>query len=261
MNNLFPAKAITLTPEAVLRPAYQKYLEDNFGPMCEVAHANSGSRPLAAVIVECRSLPHIASVLRNFLVFLEGRFNLHVVHGSANRDLIERITASWTIDRVELETDNLDIAAYDRLLKSTLFWRKFESCERVLVFQSDCVAVDQFDERFLEFDLVGAPCGPDGRYFNGGLSLRNPRRMLEAIARYGAADDPVTEDIFFTEALRRMGAALPDPFTATQFALESNYLAHPFGVHGTDKFYHKDEVAQAVTREGALCLRELRGTL
>ncbi|KUI59810.1 hypothetical protein VP1G_06986 [Cytospora mali] len=65
------------------------------------------------------------------------------------------------------------------------FWEKYESAGRVLMFQADSVlcgrsgrAVDDF----LEWDLIGAPIsGAYGVGYNGGLSLRNPRLMLEVL--------------------------------------------------------------------------------
>jgi hypothetical protein len=56
------------------------------------------------------------------------------------------------------------------------------------------------------------------------------------------------EDVFFTNAVRQLGAVMPDFETATRFSVESVYTMHPVGVHGTDKYFHSVQVAQKITR-------------
>lgn len=65
------------------------------------------------------------------------------------------------------------------------FWEQFESAGRVLVFQADSVVCGNSGKSiddFLEWDLVGAPVAPQyGVGYNGGLSLRNPKLVLEVV--------------------------------------------------------------------------------
>jgi hypothetical protein len=65
------------------------------------------------------------------------------------------------------------------------FWEQFESAGRVLVFQADSVVCANSGRKiddFVEWDLIGAPVA--ARYgvgYNGGLSLRNPKLVLEVV--------------------------------------------------------------------------------
>lgn len=64
-------------------------------------------------------------------------------------------------------------------------WEQFESADRVLLFQADSVLCSKSATRvddFAEWDLIGAPISSQfGVGFNGGLSLRNPKRILELV--------------------------------------------------------------------------------
>lgn len=64
-------------------------------------------------------------------------------------------------------------------------WEQFESAGRVLMFQADSVLCSRSERRvedFLEWDLVGAPISSQyGVGYNGGLSLRNPKMVLELL--------------------------------------------------------------------------------
>ena len=68
-------------------------------------------------------------------------------------------------------------------LTSPWFWEQFEPAHRVLIFQADSILCSNSKlsvDDFLEFDLAGAPIAPQfGRGYNGGLSLRNPKLMLD----------------------------------------------------------------------------------
>lgn len=65
------------------------------------------------------------------------------------------------------------------------FWEQFESADRVLLFQADSILCSKSAahlEDFAEWDLIGAPIAGDfGAGYNGGLSLRNPKLMLEVV--------------------------------------------------------------------------------
>lgn len=62
-------------------------------------------------------------------------------------------------------------------------WEQFESADRVLLFQADSILCSKSAARiddFMEWDLLGAPIASRfGVGYNGGLSLRNPKLMLE----------------------------------------------------------------------------------
>lgn len=84
-------------------------------------------------------------------------------------------------------------------------WEHFAAAGRVLLFQADSVLCSRAGARvddFLAWDLVGAPISAAyGVGFNGGLSLRNPRVLLEV------ARDPARNDFEARRAAARAAAA------------------------------------------------------
>lgn len=157
-----------------------------------------------------------------------------------------------------------DHASVSKFFTTPWLWERFESADRVLLFQADSVLCGRSGRRvedFLEWDLVGAPVARRyGVGYNGGLSLRNPRLLLEIVrdpalntfaARLDeiiAADDAAEaagleqpkvdswerfEDQWFYVKLRALGerARLPGPDVAGQFAVETVWAEEPLGYH------------------------------
>lgn len=175
----------------------------------------------AAIIVDNRDLFFLPLVIKNFKYFLGNDWNIY--HLKPNFPVTKEV--------------------YSKMLKDVSFWERFPE-EKILVFQYDCICCQPLDPRFLAYDFIGAPCGTDFIVFNGGLSLRSRSKMIEAIKADVVTDE--IEDYYFTNALRALGARLPNIQTAIEFSVESIHRVTPFGVHGTDKHYHSDQVAKAI---------------
>lgn len=150
------------------------------------------------------------------------------------------------------------------------FWDQFASADRVLLFQADsviCANSEASIEDFAHWDLVGAPIASQyGVGYNGGLSLRNPRAMLDVIndpavpsfeAVLRAHNDEIArvkaeqgdeageeanrnvpswekfEDQWFYAKLKDRGEAykLPDTAAAKAFAVETVWNEKPLGYH------------------------------
>jgi hypothetical protein len=130
-------------------------------------------------------------------------------------------------------TDHHSVSVF---LTSPWLWEQFETADRVLIFQPDgilCSSSPQSVEDFLEWDMIGAPISfPHGAGYNGGLTMRNPKLMLE-IARdpnlkLGPED---AEDQWFYERAKERGAHLPSYDVAKKFSVESIYYDEPMGYH------------------------------
>jgi len=178
----------------------------------------------AAVIVDNRDLFFLPLVIKNFKYFLGKDWNVYLIR------------PDFPVTK----------EVYSSMLKNTVFWEQFRE-EKILIFQYDCICCQPLDPRFLAYDYIGAPCGTDFIALNGGLSLRSKSKMIEAIDAHAASDE--IEDYYFTNALVALGAHLPDVQTAIEFSVESHYSALPFGVHGTDKYYHSDQIAKTIVDE------------
>lgn len=228
---------------------YAEFLIDFERRHGDLVHENRPENTCAAVIVETRPLFFLPKVIRNVMYFLGPGWNLYVWCGPLNRDFLHESLPGWGMGlrTVPAQPWRISVNAYNGLLMSPVFWRDFTE-EKVLVFQADSLLADGGIERFLGYDLVGAPCRSlDEQYIaNGGLSLRSRELMVACTTRFRPAPaEP--EDMFFTRRARRLGAALPDFTTACRFSVESHYVGHPVGVHGTDKFFHGVDVAKKIT--------------
>lgn len=188
---------------------------------------NDPSNTHAAVIVESRPTFWLPLVIANFRDMLGPSWNIHHICPDQG--------VKFTVED------------YNRLLTRPEFWQRFEE-DWILIFQSDCVALRSLRDDECEFPMIGAPCGlldPDRFTMNGGLSLRKRTVMAElATVAYRQGAEP--EDVFFTRLLRRLKFAVPEVDQAAEFAVESlvPLSGRPFGIHGTDKYYHNDNAAQ-----------------
>ena len=218
------------------------------------APALPGATDRVAVIVEPRSetsvVARTAYVMRNVCAFLNdaaepcGRWAVQLFHGSGNREAIASHFSPDEFARVQcisLGVDNLRSSQeYSQLLTSHWFWGKV-AAEVVLVFQEDTMLCGPSIEPYLKYDYVGAPWLPTERFVrgkswlcdvggNGGLSLRRRSQAVRCLDE--ASRQPGQwEDIFFIEALQRLGFSVAPAEAACHFAVERIYVAAPVGLH------------------------------
>ena len=205
---------------------------------------NDPDKPHRAVIIDSRRDLFLPMVLRNVMHFLGEDWNLQVFCGTHNQAWLQRHLDGWAIDVSVINVARIPVAQYNRILMSEAFWQRFPEND-LLVFQADSLMCGHHIADFMEWDYIGAPC-MDGSIYNGGFSYRKREAMLAAIATHGQAPQSEVEDVFFSKALRAEGARLPDPQTAARFSVESHYVAHPVGVHGTDKYYLSEDVVRRI---------------
>jgi hypothetical protein len=229
---------------------YAEFLIDFYRKHAGMTHQNCPENTRAAVIIETRPHFFLPKVIRNVMFFLGPQWNLHILCGEHSYSYIQRFLPGWDVRIIRIPTVacHLPEASYNQIMTSPGFWGLFSE-SKLLVFQSDSLLSGANVEDFLRYDYIGAPCGRfDEQYIaNGGLSLRTRRVMLDCLSRR-RPQPGVPEDVFFTQAVREIGAAMPDLPTAVRFSVESLYTTHPFGVHGTDKYFHSTDVAEKITR-------------
>ncbi|MEJ0004918.1 MAG: DUF5672 family protein [Steroidobacteraceae bacterium] len=228
---------------------YANFLIDFEKKHANFSHQNVPENSRAAVIVETRPLFFLPKVIRNVMTFLGPRWNLHVICGELSHAYIANFLQTSAVRVIKMQnTFSLPTAGYNKMLMSPGFWNSFVE-EKLLIFQLDTLLAGSNIAEFEDFDYIGAPCGTfDENYVaNGGLSLRSRSVMLKCLADFRPRDG-VAEDVFFSQAVRRIGARVPDVNVAARFSVESIYTAHPFGVHGTDKCFHSIEIAEKIVR-------------
>jgi hypothetical protein len=227
---------------------YGEFLLDFHKKHGGLTHRNSAANTRAAIMIESRPNYFLPMVLRNTMFFLGPSWNLHIVCGDFSEPFIRRTTEAWSVSIIKMNNVyRFARSQYNALLTARQFWERFTE-EKLLIFQSDCILAGSNIDEFIQYDFIGAPSGPfDGEFIiNGGLSLRTRSKMIECATRAVSRGEP--EDVFFSQALRQNGGALPDFDTACRFSVESIYKGHPVGVHGTDKYYHLTEVAEKIVR-------------
>ncbi len=135
------------------------------------------------------------------------------------------------------------IREYNEFMTSERLWEGLKSYEYVLVFQHDSGLLKEIEDKFFGYSYVGAPWSknapwarPDRAGGNGGLSLRDPRAMLELVKK-----DPfcgtINEDIYFVRKLNNLA-----PYEiCKEFSVETEFQMGTTGWHAIDKYLTKEE--------------------
>ncbi|KAH8891616.1 hypothetical protein GQ53DRAFT_648258 [Thozetella sp. PMI_491] len=132
-------------------------------------------------------------------------------------------------------------------------WQQVESASRVLLFQMDSIICSNSNmtvDDFLEWDYIGAPIPSAwGEGYNGGLSLRNPKMILDILASpsndFDTKWDPghfksYTEDQWYYAKMKELPhAKLPDRDVAKRFSVEQEWYDQPVGYHAPRLYNRK----------------------
>jgi hypothetical protein len=80
---------------------------------------------LVAVIVECRPLPYLITVIKTVMYYLGDKWSLQIFHGLEHEDELKGEMKNWgSIHFENMGTDNITKVEYNNLLKSPDFWKK-----------------------------------------------------------------------------------------------------------------------------------------
>jgi hypothetical protein len=173
---------------------------------------------LAAVIVENRSIINVPEVIDRHRKFMpEG---VHI----------------YGIQNNQIKTAN----DYNQLLTSESFWNDYKAYDRVLIFQHDSGLLRHGIGEFLDFDYYGAPWKFAPYRGNGGLSIRNPKAMIDTIRKtpYQGMSVHGNEDVYFCNHL--VGRLAPLEI-CSQFSVESIYKLGTFGYHAISAHLTKQQ--------------------
>ena len=231
------------------------YLRDN-GQI----HENRPENTKSAVIVEPRRHELLEPVIRNVMHFLPEDWNLTVICGSDNEEWIRARLPGWKVRYVNLGVENLTPELHNRLLQQPSFWETVRE-EALLVFQTDSCLLRPIPAHMMTaYDFLGAwtlnpheqaPIAPGVMGgFNGGLSLRSRRAMLDITRNvdHDSIDSwrrdrglqtlpsmtyfgEIAEDIYFVHGCCMLGKRLPDRDTACAFSTEAVYSVDSIGMH------------------------------
>lgn len=172
-------------------------------------------KTLCALIVENRNIPGITGIIE------------------AHERFLPKDTPVYWIKNEPINS----MRDYNKLMLSKRLWRNLNA-ERVLVFQHDSIILKPGIEEFLEWDYIGAPWKFQDWGGNGGLSIRNPKTMMEIIDK-GNWDGQLNEDVFISNEMYKSRGTyfqmnLAPREECEKFSVESVYKLGTLGAHAID---------------------------
>jgi hypothetical protein len=206
---------------------------------------------LCAAIVETRDI-NISEVFLNHVPYLPldtyyFLFTTPKLKDKYNNEL-KNLNIDYTI--IEIEFEDNSVHCYNLLLTDhgLKFWAHFTNYDRVLIFQSDSGLLKSGIEEFLEYDYIGAPYEYFPYVGNGGLSLRNPKTMMDICLNYIWGKD-CGEDLYFTRTMvnNNIGKLAPIE-TASRFSVESIFKLGTLGYHKPWHYLGEEKYKQIQTQ-------------
>ncbi|KAJ9144033.1 hypothetical protein NKR19_g6572 [Coniochaeta hoffmannii] len=187
-----------------------------------------------ALLIENRINPILAPLMLHFISVVPPDWRFRFM-GSV--DSVEYLNKSMAI-REHVAAGKLDLTyipanmstgsqeEISRFLTNLwLYEVVLQPAEWLLVFQTDsilCANSRQTLNDYLEFDWVGAPWNPQGRFGgNGGLSLRRVSAIIDVLRNQQRVPDSEPEDVWLTERLgHRPGSKLANGTVSSTFSGE-----------------------------------------
>ncbi|KAI0528111.1 hypothetical protein F5B22DRAFT_641084 [Xylaria bambusicola] len=212
-------------------PALSSTIPSSFSPQNAPFNASK-----VALLIENRALPNLAPLLLHFIAVVPPDWRFRFMGSSES---VSSLNASHAV-RSQVATGKLDLTFIPTNMSTsggemisrflTNLWvyeTLLHPAEWLLVFQSDsilCANSRQNLNDFLEYDWVGAPWNPNGRFGgNGGLSLRRVSAIIEVLRNQVRVDGSEPEDVWLTERLgHRPGSRMANGSLSLTFSGEMN---------------------------------------
>ena len=234
---------------------YYEFLQRFKTEIGPISHINRPENTKAVVMIEGGCNWELPIVMRNFRHFLGPDWNFKFFGTAPSIDYLLKELDNWVFGDDEeyrnvyqLDASIITPTTASDLVSQSTFWESFTE-ETILSISCDSICCQPLDEKYLAYDMIGAPCGEGGMTFNDGLALRKKSTMLKALKIFGGFRNGELCDVFLTRCMRKLGKHIPDQYTAAQFSVESFYYGLPFGVHGTNKGYHSLGVANQIVEQ------------
>ncbi|KAH9906268.1 hypothetical protein F4778DRAFT_778657 [Xylariomycetidae sp. FL2044] len=198
-----------------------------------------------ALLIENRALPSLAPLLLHFISVVPPDWRFRFMGSEAS---VAQVGKSPAI-RSQVSGGKLDLTLIPSNMSTggqeeisqflTTLWvyeTLLRPAETLLVFQTDsvlCANSARSLDDYLDYDWVGAPWNPSGRFGgNGGLSLRKVGAIVEVLREQVRAPGSEPEDVWLTERLgHRPGAKMANGTLSLTFSGEM----HPGDKTSVDK--------------------------
>ncbi|KAK6607278.1 hypothetical protein ACHAO1_003755 [Botrytis cinerea] len=187
-----------------------------------------------ALLIENRVNPILSPLVLHFMSVVppEWRFRFmgsleSVAHMNASRAIRQHVK-SGKLDLTYIPA-NMSTGSQEEISRFLtnlwLYETVLQPAEWLLVFQTDsmlCANSRQSLNNWLDYDWVGAPWNPNGKFGgNGGLSLRRVSTIIDILRNQVRVDDSEAEDVWLTDRLgHRPGAKLANGTTSLTFSGE-----------------------------------------
>lgn len=200
----------------------------------------------AAVITETRPMAIIPQIIEQHLGMLPDDFELVVFCSKENEGNFNDYKGKFKKYHVNIHT----LHDYNRLMTSEFYWSKLLKYDHVLVFQTDSKILRTGIEEFYDWDFIGAPIkNIEFPCMNGGLSLRNPKTMMNILKQTPYHPGLGFEDIFYCNILKRqLLAKLPTKEKAHLFSVETMYNLDSFGIHAANKYLNNNQYHEIINQ-------------
>jgi hypothetical protein len=187
-----------------------------------------------ALLIENRPNPILAPLMLHFMSVVPPDWRFRFM---GSPESVNSINASYairnqvSIGKLDLTyiPDNMTTGSQEEISRFlTNLWvyeQVLQPAEWLLVFQTDsilCANSKQSLNNWLEYDWVGAPWNPSGRFGgNGGLSLRRVSAIVDILRNQVRKEFDGPEDVWLTERLgHRPGAHLANGSASLTFSGE-----------------------------------------
>ncbi|KAF7864543.1 hypothetical protein EAF04_006675 [Stromatinia cepivora] len=187
-----------------------------------------------ALLIENRVNPILSPLMLHFMSVVppDWRFRFmgsleSVAHMNTSRAIRQHV-ASGKLDLTYIPA-NMTTGSQEEISRFLtnlwLYETVLKPAEWLLVFQTDsmlCANSRQSLNNWLDYDWVGAPWNPNGRFGgNGGLSLRRVSAIIDVLRHQVRVDDSEAEDVWLTDRLgHRPGAKLANGTASLTFSGE-----------------------------------------
>jgi hypothetical protein len=240
INDLSKQHVYSILSLAFLRPSVPSYPTLPTAPKITIEYPST-SGPISpynsskvALLIENRVNPILAPLMLHFMSVVppDWRFRFmgsveSVKHINGSRPIRDAVAAG-KLDLTYIPA-NMTTGSQEEISRFlTTLWlyeTVLQPAEWLLVFQTDsmlCANSRQSLNNWLDYDWVGAPWNPNGRFGgNGGLSLRRVSRIIDVLRNQKRIPGTEPEDVWLTERLgHRPGAKLANGTASLTFSGE-----------------------------------------
>jgi hypothetical protein len=170
-------------------------------------------------------------ILILFLYSIDDSWNLNIFTTKDNEIKFQTILNELGVEANFNYIDKIaSIGQYSNLLKSSIFWDSINE-EHLLLFQYDSVCFGKFQDKFLDYNYLGAKWPekitqlPNIYNGNGGTSYRKKSVMSYITSKYNyyLYDTNLPEDVYFAKYLNKEGLNIYDDNILEEFSFENSY--------------------------------------